>query len=283
MRFSVLTLNLHTWQEDDQLDKFDRIVRYVAEENITSLCLQACAQRRDAPLIHGSDSIRTDNAATIIRSKLQEQGLKYEMVWDFSHRSFGEYDEGSAILTQLPILGGCSRFVSAGDDPESVQSRMVVMTRLAVAPNSVIDLYSVHLSPPEHGLSDQIDSLLGFVEETPQILESMKPPPPRRRGAPRKRVVPEEPVVSTRLVCLAGDLNAEPDDVAKTFASRNYLEASSSARNGDSSTGTFIDGRWIDYVFIRPALRPQNARVVFSSEDAPRVSDHHAVAVEFEV
>lgn len=283
MRFSVLSLNLHTWQEPDQLEKFDRIARYVAEENFTCLCLQACGQRTSSAFVEDSETLRTDNAAYLLQSRLGVHGLKYSMVWGYSHDSFGSYEEGSAILTQLPILGNCARYVSESTNPANVDARNIVMARLAVSPNAVIDVYSVHLSRPEAGLEDQLDSLSEFVVETPDILEQMKPPAPKRRGPPRKRVPVEESPVSTRLICLAGDMNDEPDGSVKALATRGFLEASSRAREEGPDVGTREDGRWVDYVFIKPALRPQAARVVFNGKDAPPVSDHYGVAVEFEV
>jgi len=283
MRFSVLTLNLHTWQESEQMDKFDRLARYVAEENFTCLCLQECGQRTGSAFVDDSETLRTDNAAYLLQSKLGAHGLKYSMVWGYSHDSFGAYEEGSAILTQLPVLGNCARYVSETADPNNVQARNVVMVRLAVSPNAVIDVYSVHLSPPEAGLEGQLDELMEFVVETPGILEQMKPPAPKRRGPPRKRVSPEEPPISTRLICLAGDMNDEPGGRVQALSARGFLEASSRAREENPDAGTFEDGSWIDYVFIKPALRAQSARVVFDGTDAPPVSDHYGVVVEFEV
>ncbi|MFW6313810.1 MAG: hypothetical protein ACOC2N_07990 [Spirochaetota bacterium] len=136
MRFSVLTLNLHTWQESDQIGKFDRIARYVAEENITCLCLQECGQSTTGEFLDNGETLRTDNAAYLLQSKLGAHGLKYSLVWGYSHDSFGSYEEGVAILTQLPVLGNCARYVSETTNPANVQARNVVMARLAVSPNA---------------------------------------------------------------------------------------------------------------------------------------------------
>ncbi|MFW6313809.1 MAG: endonuclease/exonuclease/phosphatase family protein [Spirochaetota bacterium] len=111
----------------------------------------------------------------------------------------------------------------------------------------------------------------------------MKPPAPKRRGPPRKRVPVEAPPVSTRLICLAGDMNDTPEGHVKVLSAHGFLEASSRVREEAPDAGTFEDGRWIDYVFIKPALRPQGARVVFNGGDLAPVSDHYGVAVEFEV
>ncbi len=282
MRFSLLTLNLHTWQESDQLDKLDRIAQFAVEENVTAICLQECAQSRSAELID-EGPLRADNTGHLLRERLVVYGLKYSLAWDWSHYGFERYEEGSAVLSQLPFLGSCSQYVSGTDDPGTVQSRKVVMARLAVGPATVIDVYSVHLSPPAEGSESQTDALVGFVGDTPNLLEQMKPPPPKRRGPPRKRAAIEDPTVLTRLVCLAGDFNVTPDGHVPRLKEYGYLEASAAARDTQAGTGTFEDGRWIDYVFVKPAVRPQAASVVFHGDDRPCVSDHYGLVVEFEV
>ncbi len=281
MRFSLLTLNLHTWQEADQLEKLDRVAQFVVEENITCLCLQECAQSREAEEL--DEALRADNAGHLIRERLERYGLKYSMTWECSHYGFERYEEGSAVLSQLPFLGSCSQYVSETEDREIVQSRKVVMARLAVGPNTVIDVYSVHLSPPGAGFETQVDSLVGFVASTPDLLEQMKPPRPKRRGPPRKRAAPQPSPIATRLVCLAGDFNETPEGGIGALGGHGYLEASAGARETQPGTGTTRDGRWIDYVFVKPALRPQSTSIVFHGGDRPPVSDHYGLVVEFEV
>lgn len=283
MRFSVLTLNLEGWHGSDDRAKLDRTARLIAEENVTCVCLQESVQSDATPLVDEASGLRKDNTAHVLRSRLEQYGLKYGLAWGVSRRGTGSFEQGAAVLSQLPILGQCSRFVSNEEDSGSAHSRNVVMARLAAAPNSVIDAYSTHLSPPEHGFDEQLSSLMAFVDDTPAVLEALKPPPPKRRGPPRKRVPVQEPHVVTRLVCVAGDLNVEPGRALGALVEQSYLEASVAAREASPAVGTTTDGRWLDYVFIKPALRPQGARVVFSGADAPPVSDHLGVLVEFEV
>jgi hypothetical protein len=283
MRFSVLTLNMKTVPRD-RSDALDEIVRFAAEENITSLCLQGCEQRDESPILEDRGPVRSDNTAAAIQAGLEHHGLKYSMGWDVSNRAGSSgIESGPAVLAQLPILSSCSRFVSASDDASDPGSRLAVMARLAIAPNAVIDVYSIQLSDPEHGMNDELQALFTFIEETPDVLERMKPPPPKRRGAPRKRPPVVEPVVSTRLICLAGGFGAEPDRLGDVLRGRNFLEASAAIRDSEGSLGTTRSGFWSDYIFIKPALRPQNPRLAFTGTDRPRMNEHHAVVVEFEV
>lgn len=283
MRFSVLTMNLHGWEKPDRLAKLDRTVRFIAEANVSCVCLQECGQSESASMVDEVARLREDNTALIIRSRLEQYGLKYSMAWDPSHHGCASVEEGSVVLTQLPVLGQCSRHVSQDEDPENPQSRSVVMARLAAAPNSVIDVYSASLSPPEDGFEDQLRSLLTFIDETPAALDAMRPPAPKRRGPPRKRAPIQESQVMTRLICVAGDFHVEPGPALRALVQNNYLEASAAAREVAPRGASFEDGRWLDYVYVKPALRPQAARVVLNGEDAPPVSDHYGVLVEFEV
>ena len=230
MRFSLLTLHLRSRQGPDEIDDLHRIARFIVDENISCVCLQECRQTPEADPVDDGP-LRSDNAGHLIRERLLSYGLKYQLVWARSHQRDDGQDEGSAILSQLPILGSCSRFASSSEDPADDQARNVIMARLAAAPNAAIDVYSVHLSPPEHGLAEQIGSLVRFVQETPEELEQMKPPPPKRRGPPRRRGPGDEVPITTRLICLAGDFNAAPDGEVRSLPEAGYLDASSIARD----------------------------------------------------
>lgn len=73
---SILTLNLHTYQEKDQEDKFDEIVEFIDSEDVDIICFQETAQHKDSNFIPGSKQIREDNMAYIISNKLSSKGKK---------------------------------------------------------------------------------------------------------------------------------------------------------------------------------------------------------------
>lgn len=283
MRFSLLTLNLHSYQEPESETKLKQTAELIARENVTTVCVQECCQRKDGELLSPGSPIRRDNAARVLADRLAEYGQKYDYVWDWSHYGFEHYEEGSAVISQLPILASTAGLVSEGSDPDDAHgSRKVVHARLAVSPEVVIDVYSVHLSDPGRGGAKQAKSLAEMVAETPEKLKEANPPRTSRRGhmklVPNAKLAPE-PV---RLVFLAGDFNDTPDGpTIQWLTGSGFADSSTIARVAGSAT--FEDGRWIDYVLMRPVLRPTAGRVVFDGSSEPRVSDHSGVLLEFEV
>lgn len=261
MRFSVLTLALQPASVGD-LDGLDRIARFAAESNISCICLTGCVQRSGPP-DRQAEELSDDNAALAIQRRLAGYGQKYALEWRRSRTIAGDREEGKAILTQLPILGSCDRYVSRSDDPADEGARRAIMTRLAISPTTVIDLYAFRLCA-----DDCLDTLLDFVEATPRILEEQQPPPPRRRGPARRRPA-EEPAVTTRLVCLAGDLHADPAEATRRLRSSGYLPAGPDA------------GRTVmpESILIKPAIRPATVTQPLAASDAR----YRALAAEFEV
>ncbi len=283
MKFSLLTLNLHTYQEPDQDEKFERIARFAMQENITCLCFQECAQSTTASYLDKSETVREDNAAHVIVRKLNDLGQKYGYVWDWAHIGFDVYEEGLAVVSQLPVLASTSELVSAGDDPtDAMGTRKVLHARLAVNTEMVIDVYSMHLSDPGHGGEEQVRALTGFVGRTPDLLREAAPPKQKRRG--HLKLMSQEQIQRDpfRVVFVAGDLNDPPGGpMAAAMQRAGFADPSQSLR--DDGAGTFQDGRWIDYVFMKPLLKPTAGRVAFDGVAEPTVSDHMGVFLEFEV
>lgn len=283
MHFSLLSLNLHTYQEADQDTKFDRIAELITQHNVTCLCLQECAQNRDAELLEPGGLVRADNAAQIIVEKLNRLGQKFDYVWDWAHYGFGSYEEGVAVVSQLPILVTNSTYISQSTDVEDADgARKAIHARLAMSTDMVIDVYSAHLSDPAAGGTDQAMALSRFVSSTPDLIREAAPPKPKRRGHMKlmsNEQIQPDPV---RIIFVAGDFNDTPDGpTVAALTDAGFADPSSSIRDGGAAT--FEDGRWIDYVFMKPMLRPTAGLVAFDGTEQPRVSDHAGVVLAFEV
>ena len=70
----IITLNLHLWQEKDQLEKLKRVADYINENDIDICFFQEVAQKFDAPLLF--DNIREDNNAYLVYKDLKEKVKK---------------------------------------------------------------------------------------------------------------------------------------------------------------------------------------------------------------
>jgi maltose 6'-phosphate phosphatase len=260
----VMTLNLHTWQEEDQLRKFETIARAIAEQRIDIACLQEVGENWN-----GGAGDWASNAARIINSHLPEP---YHLHTDFSHIGFDRYKEGVAILSRWPFVLTDSGYVSDSQDVHDIHSRRVVMATVRVPSMGPVNVFSAHLSWPENGFREQYDRVLGWARA--------------RQG---------EETVGT-FVC--GDFNVAvgsdsfkhvvdaggfEDQFLKITQPENFQRV---FRRKDADPRQLLahEGR-IDYIWLSTGsrLRAISAEELFTPGCYGRVSDHTGYRVEFEL
>jgi maltose 6'-phosphate phosphatase len=273
---TILTLNLHTYQETDQLRKFEIIAEVIARLDVDLIAFQECAQSKDGVVVDTNKGIpiRADNMAALIIERLaQEYHLDYRnYFWDWSHYGFEIYEEGLAVIgkSQYPLLDWGSTYVSASQSHSSIDSRKVVYGRFNIPEIGQILLTSAHLSWG----SDQL----------PQLRQTVAYSQSHTNSASRGEFI-------------VGDFNAEPTSPA--YASMTgelgyqdaYTEANGGTGQNDPTIGN--DSR-IDYVFqhdLATGLTPiMSQRLFFDLAGAgqdqaamERVSDHCAVLLRFKL
>lgn len=268
MRLTVtlLSLNLHTWQEPDQLAKFDRIADFIAANGVEIVCLQECAQNRDSALL-ADGMLREDNAARLIQERLRARGMEYAMAWDWAHYGWDRWEEGIAVLSRLPMIDSESRWVSESRSrADALGSRKVLRARIEVPGFGPVDAYSAHLSWASAGLPTQVTALLDWIDDT-------------ETGA--------------AAVIVAGDFNDEPGGVGyEAMRAAGFGDAFEAAPPDSPPTATgraFVTTTWntrIDHIWTRPGtgrLAPVSTRIVFAGDGEPVVSDHYGILVRFAV
>lgn len=278
MRFSILTMDLALFPGQDSGSELEPLARFIAENNVSCVCLQGCAQHRLSPLLADSDRIREDNAVTLVADQLGRLGLKYDYVWDWSHYGETYYESGSAVLSQLPILGSVVRFVSESKDRNDLLSRQIVAARLGVSPEVNIDVYSVDLSGGGETLSDQVDRLLLFVDESAELFIPKPLSVPRRRGRPPRSLPSDKRLEPVRMIFLAGKLADAPGgSVAHSLRPAGFSDASQAVVRDTDSVGHE------DAVYLRPGLRPTDRERVFGDANGPAFGGHSGLLLGFEV
>jgi len=279
MRFSILTVNLARFHGKDSGPELEPLARFIAENNVSCVCLQDCAQDSLSPLLAESNRIREGNAVTIVADQLGRLGLKYDYVWDWSHYGATNVESGCAVLTQLPILGSATRFVSDSEDRNNLQTRQIVAARLGVSPEINIDVYSVDLSGDGDSLGSQVDRLLVFVDESAEEFVPKPQPVPRRRGRPPRTLPSDKRTEPVRMVFLAGKLaDLAEGRIADSLRPTGFGEGSQTIGHATSGTDRFADA-----VYLRPGLRPTDAERVFAGADGPALGNHGGLLLGFEV
>ena len=260
----AMTLNLHTYQEDDQARKFAQVARAVRELGIDLVCLQEVGENWN----DGAGDWAS-NAARIINDQLPKP---YHLHADWSHLGFDRYREGAAILSRHPFAYVDSGYVSDSRDPFDIHSRKVVMAQVRVPDVGPVNVFSAHLSWPSDGFYPQFERLQRWTEEK------------------------QAPEVAATLVC--GDFNV----AAGSEAFRHVVDAGGweeqflkitkpdvfrrvfRDRLGDPMELLADDGR-IDFVWLNAGarLRAIRAEELFTPARYGRVSDHTGYWVEFEL
>ncbi|MDJ0907420.1 MAG: endonuclease/exonuclease/phosphatase family protein [Woeseiaceae bacterium] len=284
---SVLTLNLHTYQElqtegidESQLTNelarrrvagyapiFDRIAAGIETLSPDVICLQEVGEWREGA--GGDDRFGSSdsNMAGQVLSRLPAHG--YEVTMDWSHIGFGVWREGAAILSRHPMLLTDARYVSRHENSrrDFWKSRNVPKARIDVPGFGEVDVYSVHLGwwdDLEEPFAEQWDRLLAWIAEDPGDV-----------------------------VVLCGDFNVAAGGPGYSMITTEsgfddaYLLANpggmfdATIAGGADGWEDAAQGRRIDYVLVNDdsGMQVTGARRVFTSAGFGQVSDHLGVYV----
>ncbi|MEI4802350.1 endonuclease/exonuclease/phosphatase family protein [Bacillus sp. NPDC077411] len=161
----LLTLNCHSWQEDEQLAKIHYLAKIIQENDYDVIALQEVSQSIAARNVCGN--MKEDNFVSLLQVELEKLGAaKYDAVWDFAHIGYDVYEEGLAILTKHSIIKSDSFFVSDSIDTTYWKTRKIVSVTVSYY-NQPVTFYSCHLGwwdDEKEPFKKQVDHLLHRVE-----------------------------------------------------------------------------------------------------------------------
>lgn len=260
---TILILNLHCYQEDNQDYKLSQIAKAINEREIDIVCLQEVAE-------HWNDGEGdwASNSANIINNRINKP---YHLYTDWSHLGFDKYREGVAILSRFPLLEQESRYVSESQDPYSIHSRKAVMAQVKLPYLGLINVFSAHLSWIEDGFKEQFNCLSEWAENK------------------------QSPSVKATLLC--GDFNiAAGSEGYRLVVDLHQYDDQFLAAN---SPGVFDkifkvnDPHWqhyladdcrIDFIFMHKSsdFKVTSGNVLFTDQDYGKVSDHCGYFMTFE-
>lgn len=153
----LLTLNCHSWQEENQIQKIKEIAKVIVKNNYDVIALQEVSQLIKSEIIY--ENIKKDNFVYVLNEEIKNLGcFDYEFIWSLSHIGFDIYEEGLAILTKLPIINKDSFFVSESVDIENYKTRKIIKATLNYN-NKEIDFYSCHMGWWNDGFKEQLNNL----------------------------------------------------------------------------------------------------------------------------
>jgi len=269
--YLILTVNLHTYQEARQNEKFNMLADVIGKMDVDFICFQECAQNRYAVITEGI--IREDNMALIISERIKRKyNTDYHFVWNWSHYGWNVWEEGVAVLSKYPVIQSEDRYVSSNTSTGSITSRKVIYASCQ-APGGLFNVFSAHT----HWRTSLTDD-----EQNNQInkIKSM--------------VLEKESLAPGVLSFVCGDFNGNPTSdfpwsegyntmMRDNDYSDSFLEIYPDANRKPAqeiynTVGGDLPGR-IDYIFMKKntRFRVADSQIIFTNDVVGTVSDHYGV------
>lgn len=278
----ILTLNTHSWREENGEDKLTHLAQIIKERDYDIIALQEVNQLIQVnditpdyfskegereEFINGSyiegSEIRYNNFIEILLEKVTALGgSKYYYFWDKAKTLRGTYEEGCAILSKVPFKETGAFLISGITDETNPKRRTIVRGTIEVN-GTLIDLYSCHLGWWHDELDPakpQMDKLMANVN-------------------------------MNRLSFLMGDFNNNANIKGEGYdylINKGLVDSYVLAEEKDE--GATVQGEiagWngnkenlrIDLILMTRVLPVKISRVIFNGEYKEVVSDHYGVEV----
>lgn len=273
----LLTLNTHSLQEADYLEKREWFLDGILQEKPDIVALQEVNQSLDAKLakgnlqkgqflLPGETFLRQDNYGAWVADQIWQAGISCFWAWLPIKVGYEKYEEGVALLClnrKIAEVDIC--YISGDRDPMNWRTRAV----LGIRPEGMADwFYSVHTGwweDAESPFSDQWERLEKHLQEKK-----------KRSG-----------------VWLMGDFNA-PDTAVKesyehilskgwkdTYSMADIKDKGITVRgNIDGWRGKKAADMRLDYIFCNREEEIESTEVLFNGRNRPIVSDHFAVMIQ---
>lgn len=261
----LLTLNTHSWLEDQPLLKIEQLATKIAAENYDVIALQEVNQLRVAD--NATQSIQPDNYGLLLVTALQNKGINYDYRWVSVHQAYKKFDEGIALLSLRPIEATDELILSPLHfQYEHYQRRKALGIKLTINQH-ICWFYSVHFS------WWQSDTTLGFQYEWLTLANHLR----------------QHPIDS--LVFLMGDFNnpahvrnqgyelIESTNWHDTFYSAKQTTGIATVNKGIAGWEDNHQGIRIDYIFTSKPIPVLSSAVCFNGDKGPIVSDHFGIEI----
>lgn len=287
----LLTLNLHSLVEIRGMDlswehRFHDLAERILQEQYDLIALQEVNQPENGRRltaeelkdtgyvgISEEETIREGNAASELVKVLHAKGVSYQWSYCFSHLGYETFEEGTAMLSRLPVQRAFSLDVSRKEEKGRWTYRRQTCLEI-LQDRKKIFACSVHF-----GWWNGRAGSEGFPAQWGRMLEQLG----------------SLPDVTAFLM---GDFNnadtvrGEGYDLVtgKDVFFDSYMLAEQ--KEGKDSIATILtstidgweknqgDAKRLDYIMISRPLKVSSYHTVFDGKNAPVVSDHFGVEVE---
>lgn len=260
-----MTLNCHSWQEENQLEKVKYIANVIKENDYDVIALQEVSQLVNEEIVY--NNIKKDNFALLINEELKKLGInEYKFLWDMSHIGYDVYEEGLCVMTKLPIKENKSFYISKSEDMNYWKTRKIIKIKIDYNGKD-ISFYSCHLGwwdDNEEPFEYQFNTLIRDIEKE-------------------------------KLAFIMGDFNNSAtirNEGYDYILEKGIVDTYNIAKYKDS--GVTVKGKiagWdknkedlrLDIIFVNKEVDVLSSKVIFNGENKEVVSDHFGVEIQINI
>ncbi|WP_018449712.1 endonuclease/exonuclease/phosphatase family protein [Leptotrichia shahii] len=260
----ILTVNVHAWLEENQMEKIDILARTIAEKQYDVIAMQEVNQLMNNKIIF--DDIREGNYAWVLLETLQKYtDTDYYLHWSNSHIGFGKYNEGVAVITRHKIKAEDEFYCTFAQSVRTISARRIVSITINYEGQD-IEFYSCHMNLPNCETEDMGKNIQTILNRTQ----------------------------NNNLKILMGDFNTDAIGNKKDYENilaQGLFDTYTMAEKKDN--GITVDKNihgWdndkaqkrLDYIFSNKKLKVKESKVIFNNKNKEIVSDHFGIEVKIE-
>ncbi|MEG0289283.1 MAG: endonuclease/exonuclease/phosphatase family protein [Carnobacterium sp.] len=266
----LLTLNTHSWLEEQPYDKLDTLVETILSNQFDVIAFQEVNQSIAESVIDVSDQfayqaadptiqIKRNNFAFLVQQKLEQAGLRYAWTWLPAHIGYDIYDEGLAFLSLHPIQEIKTFYASKSKAYENYKTRPVLGVQIEDS-----WYFNLHLG----WWTDKDDSFKEQWAVCTAVFQTLSGP-----------------------IYLMGDFNnpAQATNEGYELVTKEWFDTFHLAikRDKGHTVEKNIDG-WaenndklrIDFIFTNHPIGVDTSKVFFDGKNNPVISDHYGVSIQ---
>lgn len=266
----LLTLNTHSWLEEQPYDKLDTLVETVLANQFDVIAFQEVNQSIAESIIDVSDQfayqaadptiqIKRNNFAFLVQQKLEQAGLRYAWTWQPAHIGYDRYDEGLAFLSLHPIQEIKTFYASKSRAYEDYKTRPVLGVQIEDS-----WYFNLHLG----WWADEDDAFKEQWAVCSAVFKTLSGP-----------------------IYLMGDFNnpAQATNEGYELVTSEWFDTFHLAKKRDKghTVEKSIDG-WaknneklrIDFIFTNQSIEVDTSKVFFNGKNNPIISDHYGVSIK---
>ena len=256
----LLTLNCHSWQEENQIEKISYIAKVINEKDYDVIALQEVSQLICSDIAY--DNVKVNNFALLLQDELKRLGNeKYTFYWDVAHIGYDIYEEGLCLMTKLPVVKKESFNISKSNDITFWKTRKIVKLNV-IYNKKEVSLYSCHLG----WWNDEEEP---FKEQFKELFQKLK---------------------NDNIALVMGDFNNN-SNVRKEgydYICEKLFDTYKLSKNKD--LGITVKGQiagWdgnkenlrLDLILTNKEVKVESSNVIFNGINKDVVSDHYGVEV----